>query len=569
MKFQNNNTLNIVLLLFSLAILQTSCMKLGINLKRKAPIHEGRYPDFGRKDSLRGQLTPLRTAYDVKHYALNLNVDIDNKFLKGSVDIYATFLKPTSRIQIDLFENMKINKIEHNNKNLKFEREHDAVFIEFSEEINGEKTEKISVFYEGNPTISKRPPWKSGMVWKRDKEKNDWVGVACEGDGASIWWPLKDHPYDEADSTAINISVPKGLFCVSNGLLRERKVSENNEKETFKWFVSYPINSYNVTLYIGNYEHFSLSYAKNDTVYPLQFYVLPYNKEKAKKHFEQTEDIIRYFETAFGEYPWWRDEYKMVESPYAGMEHQTAIAYGQGYKNTMGNNFDYIILHETAHEWWGNSITAKDMAHLWLHEGFATYSEALYVEHSESYDAYLDYINFYAIFIKNKRPIVGPEDVNYFNFKDGDIYTKGALTLHTLRSVINNDDLFKSILHDFAVEYRNKIVVTKDFTDFVNEKTETNYDWFFSQYLYDRKPPKFQYFLEYNNKSKENILHYRWADTKADFMMPIFVNIDDGKDFELQPTANFQQKKLDAFGKIKTNKLTHYFSVEKLKRLPK
>jgi len=257
---------------------------------------------------------------------------------------------------------------------------------------------RITVFYEGQPQKAARPPWDGGFVWKKDKDGNPWIGVACELDGASLWWPVKDHLSDEPDSLQINVTIPEGFFCVSNGKLQQR-IKENG-RETFVWKTLYPINTYNATIYIGNFKHFTLPYKKQDSILNLDFYVLTYNLDKAKSHFQQASEIIRFYEMRFGDYPWWNEGYKLVESPYKGMENQTAIAYGNDYKNWIGKNFDYIILHETAHEWWGNSVSASDYAEIWLHEGFATYSEALYVEHTEGYNAYLKYLNFYSLLIR-------------------------------------------------------------------------------------------------------------------------------------------------------------------------
>ncbi|MBN2762176.1 MAG: M1 family metallopeptidase, partial [Bacteroidales bacterium] len=418
--------------------------------------------------------------------------------------------------------------------------------------------------YEGQPVIATKPPWEGGFVWKKDKDKKPWIGVACELAGASLWWPLKDHISDEPDSVQLTVSTPQGLFCVSNGILSDH-ISEDN-REIFTWKTRYPINTYNVTLYIGNYRHFQLPYLKDDTVYQLDFYVLPYNLEKAQTHFQQVIDIIRFYESAFGEYPWWDEGYKLVESPYEGMEHQTAIAYGNRYKNRFGSSFDYIILHETAHEWWGNSVSAGDYAEIWLHEGFATYSEALYVEHTEGHKAYLDYLSLYSIFIKNKRPMIGPFDVNYWDYKDTDVYMKGALTLHTLRNIINNDSVFFDIIKTFYSRYKYSIVTSRDFISLVNKKTNDDLNWFFDQYLYSRICPQMEWNYVYDKLHDCYEFSYRWNNTSSDLNIPVSIR-SGGIEYTLYPTLKTQTLKISTGNDIAMNIENSYISLKKNKKL--
>jgi aminopeptidase N len=515
-------------------IIFNSCKLIGINFNESSPRRAKPYPDFTRKDSLRGRLTDVRTCFDVTYYDLNIEVIPKEKYLKGYVDIYFNAKKNIDLLQIDLYENMKINKIEHESSELKYKREFNAVFISFPAAIREGSNQKLRVYYEGKPRVAAKPPWKGGFVWKKHSG-NPWIGVACESDGGSLWWPLKDHLSDEPDSAGINITVPEGLSCVSNGVLRNQVKS--NGKETFHWFVSTSINTYNITLYIGKFSHFTIPYPGSSSPNALSFYVLPENEAKAKEHFKQVVDIIQFYESVFGEYPWWHDGYKLVESPFAGMEHQTAIAYGNGYKNFPGYPFDHIILHETAHEWWGNSLTAYDFSDVWLHEGFATFSEALYVEHIRGHQAYLNYLGFYKIFIKNKQTVIGPKDVAHFDFHNGDVYVKGAWFLHTLRCTIGNDSLFFDILKTFITRNREKIVSTQDFLTLVNLKTGKDYQWLFKQYLYNRKPPKLQYRFEYYNN--EYRLSYQWTDVDKDFILPVEISAG-GEKIILHPTTDLQ-----------------------------
>jgi aminopeptidase N len=559
MKYMRQSTILLFLL-----ILMSSCAVIGINNKRKTPLKPGKYPEFTLEDTLRGKLTHFRSSYDVSYYDINIDVDIKNKFIKGYADICFKTERIIDTIQIDLYENLKINKIVFQGRELQYYREYKAIFILFNEKIQPGENCTLTVHYEGKPVVAPKPPWEGGFVWKKDKDKKPWIGVACELAGASLWWPLKDHLSDEPDSLKLSVTIPGGLFCVGNGKLTDHFKKDN--KETFVWKTNYPINSYNVTLYIGNYQHFQLPYPRGDTVNPLDFYVLPYNLEKAKAHFQQAVDILQFYESAFGEYPWWQEGYKLVESPYAGMEHQTAIAYGDKYKNTFGSAFDYIILHETAHEWWGNSISVGDYAEIWLHEGFATYSEALYVEYINGHKAYLDYLSLYSIFIKNKRPMIGPYDVNFWDYKDTDVYMKGALTLHTLRNILQNDTLFFDIIKTYYNRYKYSIVSTRDFINIVNEKTKGDWNWFFNQYLYSRICPQLEWNFVYNTITGQNEFRYKWNNVETDLRIPVIVK-SGRSEFTLFPGKKIQVLALKTENTISINTENSYISLKKNKSL--
>ncbi len=549
---------------FMLFFFMSSCAVIGINHKRKTPQKPGKYPVFTLEDTLRGALSPCRSAFDVTYYHLNIDLDIEKKSVAGYVDIYFKAERMADTLQIDLYENLLINKIVFQGQELPFFRKFKAVFVVFPGNLVFGEQYVLTVHYEGKPVIAPKPPWEGGFVWKKDRDRKPWIGVACELAGASLWWPLKDHIADEPDSMQISVTVPAGLFCASNGILQSRKLREN--RETFIWKTRYPINSYNATLYVGNFQHFQLPYLKADTVYPLDFYVLPHHLEKAREHFPQAAGIIRYFEKAFGEYPWWREGYKLVESPYAGMEHQTAIAYGDKYKNAPGQGFDYIILHETAHEWWGNSISAGDYAEIWLHEGFATYSEALYVEHIKGHRAYLDYLGLYALFIKNKRPMIGPYSVNFWDYKDTDVYMKGALTLHTLRNIIDNDSVFFDILKTFYVRHSYSIVTTQDFISVVNEKAGEDLNWFFDQYLYSRVCPQMEWNFVYNATSGKNEFRYRWNNTETDLDIPVKVK-SGGTEYVLTPRQKLLVLDVKGENTLAINTENAYIALKKNRRL--
>lgn len=555
----------------------SSCALLGIHLKVHNARHAGKYPHFSASTKLLGnEDTKYRKCFDAKYYELNVTVNEKKKYLKGNATMLAVAVSDFDTIQMDLYKNMKINSVSvatvnsFGEKDTKFittnyARKFGAIFIPLKEKAG--ELFKVRIEYEGKPAEAKKPPWDGGFVWKKDKEKNPWIGVACESEGASLWWPCKDVNNDEPDSVCIAITVPKNLVAVSNGQLRGK--NESGDMATYNWFVSYPINLYDVTLYIGNFSLLHDEYAMpSGKILPVNHYVLTPNLEKAKTHLKQAKDQISFYEKTFGDYPWYRDGYKLVESPYEGMEHQSAIAYGNGYKNMKGENFDYIILHESAHEWWGNGVTASDFADVWLQEGFATYSEALYVESTQGKSAYLNYMLFYRIFIKNKWPVVGPVGDRYFYYKNSDCYQKGAWTLHTLRSVINDDKIFFDILKSFQEKFRYKTVSSQDFIDVVNEKTNNDFGWFFKQYLHNRKSPVLEYY--WDGKS----FFYRWDCVDADFKMPVEIILDNVVKISLTPKKSDKLVQVvpiskDAYKEISFDDYMRLYGVKENKKLGK
>jgi len=485
--------------------------------------------NFSRKDSLRGNLTSLRTCYDVIFYDLFLIVDDKSKSIVASFNsIHFQAKENFNKIQIDLAENLHINKIEFLNQDLKYERDFDAVYIYFPKQIQKNEIHKIKVYYEGVPKIAKNPPWDGGFSWKQDKNKNPWISVSCQGIGASTWWPCKDHQSDEPDSMRITGVVRSSLQFISNGSLRDQKeyfsdVLNSNVIESC-WFVSYPINNYNVTLYIGEYIHFSDIYVKKRDTLMLDYYVLKNNLIKAKNHFKQVKPMLRCFESYFGKYPYWNDGYALVEAPYLGMEHQSAIAYGNNYlAGYRGNisyidslNFDFIILHETGHEWWGNSITTNDIADMWVHEGFCTYAEVLYVECMYGYDKMLSYVNNQKKNVKNDRSIIGKYNLNFKG--SSDMYSKGSLMLHTLRNVINNDSIWFKLIMDISINFRDKTIDGEEIIKYINDRTEIDLTKFFYQYLNNRKIPIFEYKLQKHGANYT--LLYKWKAIDG-FNMPL------------------------------------------------
>ncbi len=519
----------ILLLTFS------SCGLLGIHFKVHNPKKPGKSLKYSKEEILLGELTQYRTCYDVNYYDFSLTVDPDKKTLDGVVQIHATAQVDFDTLQLDLHSNFEITKLidKTTNKELMFERNERAVFVH-SPRKNGDSF-ILQISYNGQPVKAKKAPWKGGFVWEKDDEKNPWIGVACESDGASLWWPLKDHTSDEADSVRLHYTVPQGLTAVGNGQFEGE--TKKGDQSTFNWFVSYPINSYNVTIYVGKFRHFNDQYTGiNGETLELDHYVLEKNYFAAKKHFEQLHPILKSFEELFGEYPWYRDGFKLVESPYAGMEHQTAIAYGNGYRNNGDNETDYIILHETAHEWWGNSVTVKDLADVWIQEGFATYAEALYYEKKKGTDAYNSQLSWNRIMIKNKYPVVSQKDRRCFHFRrNSDVYGKGAWILHSLRCQLEDDSLFFDIIKSFYSEFKYQIVETKDFTDLVNTKTGSDYSWFFDQYLMSNFVPELDYAY-----TPEGLVYYRWSNVSESYNQLKISALIKGEKITLIPSAEVQ-----------------------------
>jgi len=556
-------------LLFIVFVLLQSCGFLGIHTKIHNPNHSGKLPKFTQETILLGELTKYRECFDVHYYDLSIAFDPNHKKIDGVVKINAIAMSDFDTIQLDLHANLEITSLKEDEE-ISYERVERAIFIPLTKKKGDQFS--ITIHYNGNPIIAKKPPWLGGTVWKKDKQGNHWDGVACESDGASIWWPLKDHTSDEPDSMRLHYTVPKGLTAVGNGQFEGKTTTDNSS--TFNWFISYPINTYNVTFYIGKFKLLKDEYEGiNGKKLKLNHYVLEPNYEKAKKHFQQLHDQLRVYEEKFGEYPWYRDGFKLVESPYAGMEHQSAIAYGNGYKNDVDSTVDYIILHETAHEWWGNSVTAKDINDVWLHEGFATYSEALYLEEAKGKEDYTAHLNIYRLFIKNKFPVVGVKDRRFFHYKmSGDVYMKGAWILHTLRVQIDDDEIFFDILKTFATRYKHKIVESKDFIELVNEKTYSDYSWFFKQYLNNRKVPV----IECARQPNTGKLFFRWKHANKDFNQLKVRLESNGETFYVTPSNEIQRFEMqpNAYGFVNfmfymDNLIGYDYNKALLKELPR
>ena len=475
--------------------------------------------EFTRRDSLQGSLRPERTCFDVQRYDLNLTIEPEYKTVKGYNDITFKVVEKTQKIQLDLFENMVVDSIIFNEKKLPYKREFDAVFISFPFELTLNSEQKIRFYYNGNPLVAKRAPWDGGFVWKKDSNGNDFVGVAVQGTGASLWYPVKDHQTDEPDRGAsVKVAVPNGLMNVSNGKFIGNE-NLNNGFTRWDWEVKNPINNYNIVINIGDYVNI---HEKLDDL-DLDYYVLAENEVVARKHFEEVMPMMECFQQKFGTYPFVNDGYKLVETPYLGMEHQSAVAYGNKYtKGYLGNDmtgtgigleFDFIIIHETGHEWFGNSITSKDIADMWIHESFTTYSECVYVECQFGYEKAMAYINGQKKLIANQKPVIGQFGVNY-KTGNSDMYYKGALMLNTIRHIINDDTKWWAMLKKYAETYRHKIIETKDVVAFFSKESGLNLSPIFDQYL------KHKAFPELELKFNEGTIDFRWKTDVENFKMP-------------------------------------------------
>jgi aminopeptidase N len=504
--------------------------------------------DFTRQDTLRGSITPERAWWDVTYYHLSVKVDIADSAISGSNLIHYKVLEPHQKLQIDLQEPLEITKVIQGENDLTYTREGSAYFIELQDrQLSGEINE-LRVFYEGNPQVAVRPPWDGGFTWAHDGNGKPFVATSNQGIGASIWWPNKDHPYDEPDSMLISVNAPDTLMDVSNGRLLN--VGEPGDgTKTWHWFVSNPINNYGVNINIGDYVHFGEEYEGEKGVLTLDYYVLRENEAKAREQFKQVKPMMDAFEYWFGPYPFYEDGYKLVEAPYLGMEHQSSVTYGNGYQNGYlgrdlsgsgwGLKFDFIIIHETGHEWFANNITYSDVADMWVHEGFTNYSENLYLDYHFGEQASSEYVRGIRAGIQNSSPLIGTYNVN--NEGSGDMYNKGGNLLHTLRQVADNDSLWRETLRGLNQEFYHQTVSSKQVEEFISTKLGRDLEPFFDQYLRDIRIPILEYAF------RDGRLMYRWGNTVQGFNIPVDVTIN-GDVHRLQPTTSMKNLQVESDG---------------------
>ncbi|WP_292890753.1 M1 family metallopeptidase [Nonlabens sp.] len=499
---------------------------------------------FTRQDSLRGSITPERAWWDLTYYDLVVKVVPEDKFISGSNTITYKVLEPYQVMQIDLQEPMKILSVTQNNKELEVVNEGNAHFITLEEKQPVGATKAIIVTFEGQPREARNAPWDGGFSWKKDANGKHFIATSNQGLGASVWWPNKDHMYQEVDGMTMSINVPAGLMNISNGRLIDTEIQEDGSS-TYTWEVKNPINNYGVNINIGDYVNFSEVYEGEKGPLDMNYYVLRDHLEKAKTHFKDAPKMMKAFEHWFGPYPFYEDSYKLVEVPYLGMEHQSSVTYGNQYGNGYlgrdlsgsgwGMKFDFIIIHESGHEWFANNITDKDIADMWIHESFTAYSESLFLDYYYGKKASSEYVIGTRRSINNDRPIIGDYDVNHEG--SGDMYYKGANLLHTLRQITNDDKKWRQILRGLNSEFYHETVTTAQIENYISDQMGLDLDPVFDQYLRDIRIPKLEYSIS------KNKMYYRWNNVVDGFEMPLQILIDGEKTW-ITPTTKIQKLKL-------------------------
>ncbi|HRP56172.1 M1 family metallopeptidase [Agriterribacter sp.] len=509
---------------------------------RAQPLHQKQ--EFTRADTLRGTITPERAWWDVTHYDLSVHFDFNKRSITGyNIISYKIVSAPAKEMQIDLQLGLDIDSILYNNKSLSFRRENNTYFVAVPAAQNEQQINKITVYYHGIPRPALRPPWDGGVIWSKDKEGNPWISVACQGLGASVWYPCKDHQSDEPDSASLSMIVPDTLTAIANGRLRS-ETKNGDGTATYIWAVKSPINNYNIIPYIGKYAHWHEDYKGEKGPLDCDFWVLEYNLEKAKLQFRQVMQMLHCFEHWFGPYPFYEDGYKLIEAPHLGMEHQSAVAYGNGFANGYrgtdlsgtgwGLKWDFIIVHESGHEWFGNNITTKDVADMWVHEGFANYSETIFTDCEYGTEAGNDYVIGTRKKIRNDKPIEGPYGVNQEG--SGDMYYKGGNLVHMIRQIINNDSSFRMLLRGMNETFYHQTVTGKQIEEYISKTSGIDLSKVFDQYVRTTQIPVLEY------KINGNKLSYRWTDCVKGFNMPLKINF--GGEKWISPTEKWKTLKI-------------------------
>jgi aminopeptidase N len=513
-------------------------------------------PVFTHADTLRGSNTPWRSWWDVTYYDLHVRIDPADSSISGHNGItYRVINMPGARaktaggndiMQIDLMTPLVIDSMIQDGQSLSYRRDGNAFFVTLQNPQMVNSLQTLTVYYHGKPRVAKRPPWDGGFIWDRDSLGNLWIATACQGVGASIWWPNKDYQGDEPDSQNICITVPDTLVDVSNGRLRKRTINPDGTM-TYDWFVDNPVNNYDVAVNAGKYVHFMEIYNGLKGPLTLDYYVMPYHLREAERQFQQAKSMLKCFEYWFGPYPWYKDGYKLVEDPYLGMEHQSCIAYGNHFENGYlggdlshtgwGLKWDFIIVHESAHEWFGNSITSKDIADMWVHESFANYAESLYTECLFDKKAGEEYCIGTRENVRNDKPIVGHYGVN--DEGSGDMYYKGGNMLLTIRSIINNEEKFRDILHGLNTVFYHQTVTGKQIEDYISQASGIDFSKVFEQYLTTTRIPEFDYYI------RGHQLYYHWSNVVPGFNMPLKVTLK-GTDFSfIYPVEKWKSEKIN------------------------
>ena len=493
---------------------------------------------FTRADTLRGSVTPERAWWDVHHYDLDVRVSPSDSTIRGAVTIGYLVTGAKRDMQIDLMTPLEVDSVVQGGRRLEHRRDGNAFFVRIPGRQERGGRHAVTVFYGGRPRVAERPPWDGGFIWARDESGNPWVATANQGIGASIWWPNKDHQSDEPDSARIRVTVPAPMVNVSNGRL-ERREENADGSLSWTWVVRNPINNYTVAVNAGSYAHFADTLHGRAGVLDLDYWVLEPNLERARMQFVQVKPMLRCFEEWFGPYPFYEDGYKLVETPHLGMEHQSAVAYGNEYRNGYrgtdlsgtgwGLTWDFIIVHESGHEWFGNNVTTEDLADMWVHEGFTNYSENLFVECLYGKEAGAAYVIGTRARIGNDRPIIAPYGVNAQG--SGDMYYKGGNLLHTLRRIVDDDALWKRILTGINTDFRHQVVTSAEVEAYVSDKAGKDLSKVFDQYLRHTRIPVLEYAVQ------GRTLRYRWRADVEGFDMPVLVETAEGRREWITPVS--------------------------------
>ena len=486
-----------------------------------------------RADTIRGTYNENRSWWDVLHYDLDFRPEYGTKTITGSNEITFRVTKAgNQKLQLDLQAPMELDSVVLKGKKLSIKRDEQAYLISFTEPFALGDQITIKTYFHGKPREAVMPPWDGGLIWSKDDLGNPWISVACQGLGASAWWPCKDHGLDEPDAgVTFSIVVPANMVAVSNGNLKN--IFPGDNYNTYQWDVKSPINSYNVTMNVGKYNKFEDVYNGLNGPLKLEFWFLEQHMGQAKAHLlDETKEMLKTFEYWFGAYPFYEDGYKLIETPFLGMEHQSGIAYGNKFKkgylgsdlsgSGWGRDWDYILVHESGHEWFGNNISAKDVADMWIHEGFTTYSEVLFVESRYGKKAADEYARGLRKNIQNDRPIIGEYNINHEG--SGDMYFKGVQIIHMYRSILNNDSIFRGFLHEMNRRYAHVTTTTQE-VEALMQSYMPNIDLkpFFDLYLRSTSIPVLQ--TRWSNAG----LELRFFGVPKGFHMPVGFIVQDAR----------------------------------------
>jgi aminopeptidase N len=543
--FQRNSTV------FNLKRLITNLLFIAVLLPSSQALAAQLFASKGevtQQDILRGSITPERSWWDLTHYHLDIKVDPENKSISGTNTMKYVVSSQQKALQVELQQPLTLDKVTQNGKTLTFTQQGYSYFINALPNAEIGKEYAVVMHFSGIPKEAIKAPWDGGITWNKDENDIDFIASSCQGLGASIWWPNKDHAYDEPNNGVLmSVEVPEHLFDVSNGRLTHIDHNKAAKTKTYHWEVTNPINNYGVNINIGDYVNFNEVYQGENGKLDMNYYVLRNNLAKAKKQFKEAKRTIEALEHWFGPYPFYEDSYKLVEAPYLGMEHQSSVTYGNGYQNGylgsdrsqtgVGMLFDFIIVHETGHEWFANNITSVDIADMWIHESFTSYSESLFVEYHFGKEKSFEYVRGQRMNIKNKSPIIGTYNIHQEG--SGDMYDKGANMLHTIRQVVNNDTTWRELLRGLNKTFFHQTVTTQQVEQYINQTTGQDFSKVFDQYLRDIRIPTLEYFV------KGTILKVKWSNVVDDFTMPIKIFINN-KETWITPTSTWTDVEIQA-----------------------